>query len=90
MIGVAAARTVRQGLPAATRHTACGSVSCGRPTEGDHRKAARPDIMRRGVFWRGRTRAELLASSLAPHNHQHLGEALAIKSLLALQAPATA
>jgi len=46
--------------------------------------------MRRGVFWRGRTRAELLASSLAPHNHQHLGEALAIKSLLALQAPATA
>jgi len=48
------------------------------PAEGARRVA---------TFWRGRTRAELLASSLAPHNHQHLGEALAIKSVLTLQTP---
>lgn len=33
-------------------------------------------------FWRGRTKADLLLSGLATHNHQHLGEALAIKSLI--------
>ena len=33
-------------------------------------------------YWRGRTRADLLVSALAPHNFQHLGEALAIKSML--------
>lgn len=33
-------------------------------------------------YWRGRTRSSLLLSGLTTHNHQHLGEALAIKSLL--------
>lgn len=36
------------------------------------------------THWRGRTRAELLTWALAPHNHQHLGEALAIRSMVAL------
>ena len=33
-------------------------------------------------YWRGRTKAELLTTAHAPHNYQHLGEALAIKSLI--------
>jgi len=49
MIGVAAVRTVQQGLPAATPNTACGSVACGRPTDGDHRMAARPMMWHAGM-----------------------------------------
>jgi len=44
MIGVAAVRAVQQGLPAATPNTAFGSLSCGRPTDGDHRMSARPPM----------------------------------------------
>ena len=38
------------------------------------------------TYWRGRTRGDLLISALAPHNFQHLGEALAIKSMLKARA----